>query len=70
MGLSSQQFIISPHAYMHACILPSVFAGKAAPDKWLRGGIVFVDEIPKSPAGKLLRRVLKDWNSGKPKSKT
>ncbi|XP_076455598.1 putative 4-coumarate--CoA ligase 3 [Babylonia areolata] len=27
--------------------------------KWLRGGVEFVDEIPKSPSGKILRRVLK-----------
>ncbi|KAK4232965.1 hypothetical protein C8A03DRAFT_19861 [Achaetomium macrosporum] len=27
--------------------------------KWLMGGIVFVDQIPKSPSGKILRRVLK-----------
>ncbi|KAH7329516.1 hypothetical protein B0I35DRAFT_46595 [Stachybotrys elegans] len=28
--------------------------------KWLKGGIVFVDQIPKSPSGKILRRVLRD----------
>lgn len=28
--------------------------------KWLKGGIVFVDKIPKSPSGKILRRVMKD----------
>ncbi|KAL2150136.1 hypothetical protein VTH82DRAFT_7812 [Thermothelomyces myriococcoides] len=28
--------------------------------KWLVGGIVFVDQIPKSPSGKILRRVLKN----------
>ncbi|KAK0388961.1 hypothetical protein NLU13_2538 [Sarocladium strictum] len=28
--------------------------------KWLKGGLVFVDAIPKSPSGKILRRVLKD----------
>jgi acyl-CoA synthetase (AMP-forming)/AMP-acid ligase II len=28
--------------------------------KWLRGGIVFVDKIPKSPSGKILRRVMRD----------
>jgi 4-coumarate--CoA ligase len=31
---------------------------KVAPHKRLRGGIRFVDEIPKSTAGKVLRRVL------------
>jgi len=28
--------------------------------KWLRGGIEVVEEIPKSPTGKVLRRVLQD----------
>ncbi|KAL7770438.1 hypothetical protein CFE70_000372 [Pyrenophora teres f. teres 0-1] len=28
--------------------------------KWLGGGVEFVDEIPKSPSGKILRRLLRD----------
>ncbi|KAL8762842.1 MAG: hypothetical protein Q9184_001228 [Pyrenodesmia sp. 2 TL-2023] len=28
--------------------------------KWLKGGVVFIPEIPKSPSGKILRRLLKD----------
>ncbi|GAP87205.1 putative AMP-binding enzyme [Rosellinia necatrix] len=28
--------------------------------KWLRGGVEFVDAIPKSPSGKILRRLLRD----------
>ena len=35
-------------------------AGRTAPHKKLRGGVRFVDEIPKSAAGKVLRRVLKE----------
>ncbi len=33
---------------------------KVSPHKRLRGGVRFTDVIPKSPAGKLLRRVQKD----------
>jgi acyl-coenzyme A synthetase/AMP-(fatty) acid ligase len=28
--------------------------------KWLRGGVEFIDIIPKSPSGKILRRLLRD----------
>lgn len=31
-----------------------------APYKWLKGGVEFVDVIPKSPSGKILRRLLRD----------
>lgn len=31
--------------------------------KALRGGVEFVDAIPKSPSGKILRRVLRDWDA-------
>ncbi|KAK4224360.1 putative acyl-CoA synthetase /AMP-acid ligase II [Podospora fimiseda] len=32
---------------------------RTAKYKWLIGGIVFIDQVPKSPSGKILRRVLK-----------
>lgn len=35
-------------------------ASKVAPHKQLRGGVRFVDEVPKNASGKLLRRVLKE----------
>lgn len=28
--------------------------------KWLKGGVRFIDVIPKSPSGKILRRLLRD----------
>jgi len=33
---------------------------KLAPHKRLRGGIQFMEAIPKSPSGKILRRILRD----------
>ncbi|KAK4133548.1 acetyl-CoA synthetase-like protein [Trichocladium antarcticum] len=39
--------------------LKELVEGRTAKFKWLMGGIVFVDQIPKSPSGKILRRVLK-----------
>ncbi|QRW11517.1 AMP binding enzyme [Ceratobasidium sp. AG-Ba] len=32
--------------------------------KWLEGGIVFIDAIPKNPSGKILRRLLRDQAKG------
>lgn len=29
--------------------------------KKLRGGIRFIDQVPKSPSGKILRRTVKEW---------
>jgi len=34
---------------------------KVAKHKQLVGGIVFVDEVPKLPSGKIMRKVVKDW---------
>lgn len=33
--------------------------------KWISGGIEFVDVIPKSPSGKILRRLLRDQEKEK-----
>ena len=35
-------------------------AARVAPHKKLRGGIRFVDQVPKSPSGKVLRRVMRE----------
>lgn len=33
--------------------------------KWLKGGIEFIDQIPKSASGKILRRMLRDREKAK-----
>ncbi|KAK3995352.1 hypothetical protein QBC44DRAFT_320169 [Cladorrhinum sp. PSN332] len=40
--------------------LIELVATKVAPHKKLRGGIRFVDQVPKSPSGKVLRRLMRD----------
>lgn len=35
-------------------------ASKVANHKKLRGGVVFIDAIPKSPSGKILRKELRE----------
>lgn len=37
---------------------------KVAKHKYLTGGVVFVDEVPKSAAGKIQRKVLREWAKG------
>lgn len=37
-----------------------LISDKLAPYKQLTGGVVFMDEIPKSPSGKILKRVLRE----------
>ncbi|PHH50157.1 4-coumarate--CoA ligase 2 [Ceratocystis fimbriata CBS 114723] len=36
-------------------------ASKVAPYKKLRGGIRWIKEVPKSPSGKIMRRIVKEW---------
>ncbi|GIZ39510.1 hypothetical protein CKM354_000289200 [Cercospora kikuchii] len=45
--------------------IESYLAEKLAKYKQCTGGIVFVDEIPKTASGKILRRTLREWASKK-----
>ncbi|KAF2685133.1 acetyl-CoA synthetase-like protein [Lentithecium fluviatile CBS 122367] len=36
-------------------------ADRVAKHKQLSGGVVFIDEVPKSPSGKIQRKVLREW---------
>lgn len=52
-------FTTKPEKEVVRAILKHVEEHKA-PYKWIKGGVEFVDEIPKSPSGKILRRLLRD----------
>lgn len=48
--------VLQPGAPVSAADVVQFVHEKVAPHKRLRGGVFFVDAIPKNPAGKLLRR--------------
>ena len=41
--------------------LQDFVAGKVAKHKHLRGGVKFVDEVPKLASGKIVRKKLREW---------
>jgi 4-coumarate--CoA ligase len=43
-----------------AAELVEYIKSKVSRPKWIDGGVEFINEIPKSPSGKILRRVLKN----------
>ena len=43
---------------------------RVASHKQLRGGVAFVNAIPKSPSGKILRRVLRDMAKAERRKET
>jgi acyl-CoA synthetase (AMP-forming)/AMP-acid ligase II len=47
--------------------LKNYVKGQVSAYKQLRGGVVFVDEVPRSPSGKILRRQLRDMQKGEGK---
>ena len=36
-------------------------SSRVAKHKYLTGGVIFIDEVPKSPSGKIQRKVLREW---------
>lgn len=52
-------FASKPEGEVVKAILKHVEEHKA-PYKWIKGGIEFLDVVPKSPSGKILRRLLRD----------
>ena len=56
MGLSNTEVTASICKYVE---------DHKARHKWLKGGVEYIDAIPKSPSGKILRRLLKDKQTNK-----
>lgn len=52
--------VLKPNVEIHAHDLMKYVEENVSDYKKLRGGVEFLKEIPKSPSGKILRRVLKD----------
>ena len=55
---------LAPEQEFDEAAIAAWVAERVAPHKKLRGGIVQVAAIPKSPSGKILRRVLRDEHGG------
>ncbi|XP_046971328.1 4-coumarate--CoA ligase 1-like [Vanessa cardui] len=58
-----------PGVELTADEITAYVASKVSPAKHLRGGVIFVEEIPKNPSGKILRRELRKLLSIKLNSK-
>jgi 4-coumarate--CoA ligase len=52
-------YVVADQKKMSAAQIKAFVKGRAASHKQLRGGVVFLDAIPKSPAGKILRKDLR-----------
>ncbi|OBT71320.1 hypothetical protein VF21_09125 [Pseudogymnoascus sp. 05NY08] len=62
-------YVVARDANVSAEHILTFIKERVSNHKQLRGGVVFVDQIPKSPSGKILRRVLKDKSRADSKAK-
>ncbi|KAF4551519.1 AMP-binding enzyme-like protein 24 [Elsinoe fawcettii] len=53
-------YVVADHKKISAEAIKKYIAENAASHKQLRGGVVFLDVIPKSPSGKILRKDLRE----------
>ena len=44
-------------------VVKGLIAGQLASYKQLRGGVEFIEEVPRNPSGKILRRLLRDQST-------
>lgn len=53
-------FIVKSDDDLTAAEVIEYVHSKVSPAKRLRGGVIFIDQIPKNPSGKILRRELRE----------
>lgn len=53
--------VLQPEVTVTAEDLQEFVAKKVAKHKRLTGGIKFIQEVPKFPSGKIVRKVIKEW---------
>lgn len=53
-------FVVRNNLYLKEEDVIAFVRDRASPAKRLYGGVVFIDEIPKNPSGKILRRKLRE----------
>lgn len=56
---SNRAYVVANKKQISADEIAQWVAGQVASYKKLRGGVIFIDAIPKSPSGKLLRKELR-----------
>ncbi|KAL2912249.1 hypothetical protein HK105_208240 [Polyrhizophydium stewartii] len=57
--------VLQPGAELTEKEIQDYIAERVADHKQLRGGVIFTDAIPKSPSGKILRRVLREKDAAR-----
>jgi 4-coumarate--CoA ligase len=68
-GEIPRAYVVKNHDYLQGRdiseeMVLSYIAARVSPHKKLRGGVIFRDSVPKSPSGKLLRRVMIKMDRG------
>lgn len=53
-------YVVADQSKISADQIKAFVKNNLAQQKQLRGGVIFLDAIPKSPSGKILRRVLRE----------
>lgn len=57
--VKASAYASNPEGELTRAILKHVEEHKA-PYKWIKGGVEYLEAVPKSPSGKILRRLLRD----------